>query len=352
APKRCGEGISDIDIPFFGFNGNENFILKKITGMNFILPDGREMKVIYEDYRLMVERKLFDKALAYKAADAGAKIIAKANVVDVLKKDGKISGVKVSINGKSIDIYSKIVIASDGVESKIARIAGLNTTNLSKNIAPGFQYEMAGIKIDSQKHYLYMGNKIVPRGYIWIFPKGGSVANVGIGLIEPKEKTAKEYLDDWIQTQPNLKNGSIIEVNSGGIPLGGFLDKMTRDNFMVVGDAAHQVNPLHGGGMSEAGHAGKIAAEVAIKAIKLKDTSNKILDEYNKRWWSERGNKLKKAEKYRKIYTDKLKDEDIINIFKYIDEDILLELTSGRKEKIFKVLFKNPKLLLVAKYFL
>ena len=233
-------------------------------------------------------------------------------------------------------------------------MAGLNTTNKTNNMAPGFQYELAGIKVkDEKKQYFFIGNDIVPRGYIWLFPKGKTVANVGIGLVEPKEKTAKEYLDDWIKTQPELKNSSIIEVNSGGIPIGGLLDNMVLDNFMIVGDAAHQVNPLHGGGIGEAAKAGEIAGNVAIKAIKACDTSQKALDEYNKVWWTEHGEKLKKIEKYRKIYTDKLTDRDITIIFESINGEMVSELARGRgAEKLIKIMLKNPKLVMLARHFL
>ena len=50
---------------------------------------------------------------------------------------------------------------------------------------------------------------------------------------------------------------------------------------MVVGDAAHQVNPLHGGGIDEATIAGEIAAQIAIKAITKGDTTEKALQEYD-----------------------------------------------------------------------
>ena len=41
----------------------------------------------------------------------------------------------------------------------------------------------------------------------------------------------------------------------------------------VLGDAAQQVNPIHGGGISLAMRAGVIAAQVGAKAIKANDVS-------------------------------------------------------------------------------
>ncbi|NOR85677.1 geranylgeranyl reductase family protein [archaeon] len=353
APKRCGEGISIPILLELGFKGNENFVMRKINGSIIIPPNKKEVLIDYSALGFngaIVERKLFDKALCYKAADAGAKIIAKATVVNVLKKNEKIIGISVSIDGKIHNLYSKIVIAADGVESKIARMAGINTTNIAYNMDSGYQYEMAGIKIkDPNKIYLYFGNNIAPRGYIWIFPKGKTVANVGIGIAGHHDKTAKEYLDEWIETQPNIKKGSIIEVNAGGIPVGGFLKNMVLDNFMVVGDAAHQVNPAHGGGIGEAARAGTLAAKIAIKAIRSKNISKKFLEEYNQVWWAKYGNNLENIEKYRLLF-EKLSDEDMNLITASINGNDILDISKGNGKTLIDTLIKHPKLFKLSRH--
>ncbi|MCK5474443.1 MAG: NAD(P)/FAD-dependent oxidoreductase, partial [Candidatus Aenigmarchaeota archaeon] len=273
-----------------------------------------------------------------------------ATVVDVLKENGKITGIKAKIDSKTFEIKSKIVIAADGVESKIARMAGLDTKNRAQDIDSGFQYEMAGLEFKNpHRIYLYFGTSIAPRGYIWIFPKGKTVANVGIGIAGDNKKTAKEYLDEWIETQPNIKKGSIIEVNSGGIPVGGLLKKMTLDNFMVVGDAAHQVNPMHGGGIEEAIIAGEIAAQVAIKAINSGDTSDKTLQEYNGIWWKIRGKNLEKIKKYRNL-VEKLTDKDMNILAGAISGTALIDFALGNGETVVKILMKNPKLFKLARH--
>jgi digeranylgeranylglycerophospholipid reductase len=51
---------------------------------------------------------------------------------------------------------------------------------------------------------------------------------------------------------------------------------------MIVGDAAHQVNPVSGGGIISGMIGGMIAGQVAAEAIEKKDTAH--LREYQKRW--------------------------------------------------------------------
>lgn len=349
APKRCGEGIGLDAIKRIGYTGNERFVTQRIKGGALYAPNGKCIEIPGGDGGYILERKVFDKFLAYDAAKSGAKIISNAEVTDLVKNNGRVSGVIVRYNNETLNINAKMVVAADGIESKIAKAVGLNTLSTPLNMASGYQYEMAGIEIEEPtKLYFYIGTSVAPGGYVWIFPKGKDIANVGIGIIvQNDEKTAKYYLDKWIDSMPSLKKGSIIEENAGGIPLGNFLKKMTADNFMVVGDAAHQVNPIHGGGLAEATFAGQLAAKMIVRAIKEKDTSDNNLNEYNTIWWNERGKHLIKLEKLMNAFS-KLSDEDVNKITNSIDSNGISKIINGDLAFSAKLLMKNPKLIKLA----
>ncbi|MFH1472407.1 MAG: NAD(P)/FAD-dependent oxidoreductase [Nanoarchaeota archaeon] len=349
APKRCGEGMSLEALQKIGYFGNERFVTQRIETGFFIAPNGKSIEIPSGTGGYVLERKVFDKFLAYDAAKAGAKIVSNAEAIELIKTDGKISGVVVNYNESKHRIGAKVVVAADGIESKIAKMAGLNTSSSLMNMASGYQYEMAGIDIENPKAlYFYFGKSIAPSGYVWIFPKGEHIANVGIGIIAQKDgRTAKHYLDKWIDSMPFVKKGSIIEENAGGIPIGNFLKKMTADNFLAVGDAAHQVNPIHGGGLAEATSAGMLAAKLIVKSIKEGNTSDKKLDEYNGLWWNERGNHLLKLEKLMNAFS-KISDDDVNNITNSIDSDGISKIINGDLAFSAKLLMKNPKLIKLA----
>ncbi len=350
APKRCAEGIGQPDLERIGYTGKERFVAQPISGSIVYTPNGASIEVPAGPGGYILERKVFDKFLAYDAAKAGAKIYTKSEVFDLIWSDGKIAGVKLLYNGEQKDIHAKIVVAADGVESKIARIAGLATGNTSKSIDSGYQYEMANIDIiDPHKIHSYIGNEIAPRGYIWIFPKGSHIANVGIGISGSDTKTAKYYLDKWIAGKPNIKKGSIIEENAGGIPVGAFLETMTTDNFLVIGDAAHQVNPLHGGGLAESSFSAQIVTKVIVDAIKSGDVSNSALENYNKLWWEKRGKRLKKVEKIIRVL-EKATDSDMNLAQSSFSGQDIIDLTEGKIHKLIKILIKNPRLATLLKY--
>jgi len=353
APKRCAEGLSENAVKLLGQKIPKKCIAQTINGAIVYAPNGKSIEIKYkETVGYVLERKVYDKWLAEEAARKGAKIIVRANVKDVIKSGNFIKGVVVEWEGKKYKVESKVVVAADGVESTIARKAGLNTTNLLINIDSGYQFEMVGIELeDPHKIVFYFGNKIAPRGYIWIFPKGKDKANVGIGICGSfAEKSAREYLYEFVENNENLKNGSIIEINAGGIPVGGFLKNMVLDGLVVVGDAAHQVNPIHGGGVKEAQIAGKIAAEVIAEAIEKNDTSSKMLSKYNKIWWEQRGKELEKVQKLREVI-EKLSDEDLNFLAEHLTGKDLIDFTHGKNLiKLAKILLKRPGLIKLAKH--
>jgi len=352
APKRCGEAISKHGmLERIGIEPKGPWIIQEIYGAIVYAPNGKSIAIDYEGPEgWVIERKMFDKHLAALAANAGAKILAKTEARDFRREGNKMKATLES-DGKTHEITAKIIIAADGVESKVAREFGVNTTNKLSDICAGVQYEMAGVKGNCNMIEFFFGNSASPGGYIWIFPKGEGVANVGIGIRKPwAKKTAKEYLDDFISSRQDLKGASIIEVNAGGVPVGGFLEDAVADNLIIVGDAAHHVNPIHGGGIPEAYMAGRIAAEVASESVKAGDFSKAFLKKYDQIWEKERGSKLKKILKLREVI-ESLTDEDLNWIAEYLQGPDLVELSRGSSglKKLAKILMKKPRLLKFAR---
>lgn len=352
APKRCGEGLSVSAIERMGIEKDDLWVRREIKGVTVYSPDGKSIGADYEGgpEGYVIERKLFDKCLAEKAVMAGAVVMAKTEVTRLLKENGRIVGVEIDHDGKKSEIMAKVVIAADGIESRMAREAGIDTTLKLTDVIAGAQFEMVNLDIDPDRIAMYLGNEIAPGGYLWIFPKSEHVANVGIGVRRPFAKeNAIDYLRRFIESEPGLKKGSIIEVNTGGVPVGGIMDNMVADGFIVVGDAAHQVNPIHGGGIGEAWVGGKMAGEIAMEAIEENDLSKKFLSQYNKRWLEKRGNKLKKLVKLREV-TESLSDDDMNWLVEYLSgEDLIGFAKSSGLAKLGKILMKRPRLIFLAR---
>ena len=348
-PKMCGEGLTrdafrDLNIPF-----DRRFINRDIYGIVLYAPGGSKVEVKYDEVLgHIIERKIFDKFLASEASRNGAKVLADA-YASLIIEDEKIIGVKIRHQGEEKKIKAKIVIAADGVGSQIARQAGIDTTLNPGDLHSCFEYEMSGIEIEnSEMTHIFVGKKLAPGGYAWIFPKDDDRANVGLGVSGIEKKTAKYYLDRFIKSKPGLMKGSILEINAGAVPIGGFLQELVKDNLMVVGDAARQVDPANAGGIHYGMLAGKLAGITAGKAIGSGDLN--ILKEYEIEWRSSIGKHQEKLLKIR-CFIDKLEDEDMNYLARVWNGDDVVKITTGKHGIALKKIIKHPKLLKLLKKF-
>ncbi len=350
APKRCAEGLSKSARERMGIELKPSWVSQVITSARVYAPNRKSIRLDYEGPEgWILERKVFDKDLAKEAARAGAKVMAKAELLGVKREDGEVKA-RISFHGKEREVSASIMVAADGVESKTARMLGLDTTMPLGEICSGAQFEMTNVKIDPDCIDFFFDQEMTPGGYFWIFPKGHDSANVGLGVRKPwSKKLAMEYLEEFVKNIEGLKDGSVVEVNAGAIPVGQLLENMVKDNLVVVGDAAHQVNPIHGGGIAEAYIGGTLAGETIVEAAKAKDFSEKFLSRYNERWWEQRGNRHKKILKLRQAL-ESMSNEDLNWIVDYLDEEDIKKISKGASfAKLAQLLIKKPKLIMIAK---
>ena len=282
-PVRCAEGVSHEGIaPFIEID--ESWIAAKIDVACLHAPDGTNAKMYNNGAGYILERRLFDKALCDVACRHGAELLTKADVIGLLWENDKISGVKYRYFGKIHEIRCDLVIGADGVESRVGRWAGIKTAVRLEDIDTCVQYTLSGLKVEEGCVDFYFGNDIAPGGYIWIFPKSKNSANVGIGVAGhlSHKKGPQEYLNEFIEkTYPDVKKTYTV---CGGVTTSATLKEIVRDNILLVGDAARQVNPLTGGGIAQGMIAGSIAGKVAAEAVRTGKFDKKFLKKYRKEW--------------------------------------------------------------------
>jgi len=317
-PVQCAEATSSSTFKTLKMKPSPKYVCTEIKGADVYSPDGNHghLEGGYAE-GFILERKVFDKHLAIESAKAGTDIMVKTMVKNLIHKNGKISGVVAEHMGHAIEIEADLVIAADGIESKVAKMAGLNTHQTPKSLCSCAQYEMVGVECDPNYLQFYFGEKIAPGGYVWIFPKGDSIANVGVG-VRSDTGTAYSFLKKFTDNM----DATPVELNMGGVPVYGPVDKTYADGLMVVGDAAGQVEPFTGGGIHVTAHCARIAGEVAAEAIEKGNTSGNFLKKYEKLWKKEVGQDLKQSLKYRKIM-DRLSDEEMNILAKFLKEQDL-----------------------------
>ena len=295
APVRCAEGIVTADLTEF-MDPDPKWVSTVIRKARFIAPDKSTFtisgKTGDEILGYTLDRKIFDRDLAMKAADAGADVLVHARAVPLME-GGRISGATIYQHGKTHEVRAKVVIAADGVESKFAKSAGINTTVALADLDSCVQYLVTDIDIEPETNVFYWSNADCPHGYIWIFAKGPRSANIGIGIPGTKSgdgHRAKDYLDRFMEK--HFPNGKITELIVGGVSTCKPLESTVADSLIICGDAARFSDPFTGGGIYQALYSGRLAGEIAADAIASGDCSRKALAVYEKTWRESRMGKF------------------------------------------------------------
>ncbi|VVC02853.1 Digeranylgeranylglycerophospholipid reductase [Candidatus Bilamarchaeum dharawalense] len=356
-PVRCGEGLGVGELVKQGLDIPKRCYSTQVEGSKVVGPNGREIIWKTDDTKgWILERKIFDKWLCELAVEKGAKVKTYTRAVEVLKDGkGKPTGVKISHGGReSYDVHAPLIVSAEGMESMMARQMGFKTVHSLYDVDTCYEYEMKPYDHENLIE-LYFGNKIAPRGYVWIFPKADKKANVGIGIggnvVNGKKlggvdgAAPKVLLDEFIKNNDQLKDASTLLDFGGVISVGAPINEFVQDNCMVIGTAAKQVDPIHGGGIGLAMECGVMAAAVAIKAHEKKDYSKKMLMEYDKVWRAEPGKVVAERLLLRKVI-EKVSDDDFNHIFNTLTDHDLKAIMDGKfAGPVTKVLAGRPQLI-------
>jgi digeranylgeranylglycerophospholipid reductase len=295
-PVLCGEGISQ-KVDHFKVLEGKRWIATKMEGARVFSPNGTKITLSAEyagnETGYVVYRDIFDQELAREAAQKGAEIMLNTCAIDLLKKDGKIKGIVVQHFDETLEIEADVVVGADGVESRIGKWAGIQTTLKPHDLETCVQYTLCNIDWDSPYCDFFLGKHVAPGGYVWVFPKGKDVANVGIGILASLSESGKalHFLDRFIATQPELKKGEPLRVITGADPVAEPIQSV-KDNLLLVGDAARQVDPITGGGLMHTIEAGKYAGVTIAKAVEKQRFDSQTLSDYETKWKNAFGKKL------------------------------------------------------------
>jgi len=248
-----------------------------------------------------VFRPAFDKWLAEEAVKAGALLLCECTAEDVVKKDGRVTGV--TVKGREGEIRGNIVIAADGVLSFMAKKAGLRQDFKPENMGVGVKLllgmpedtinERFGLVRDQGAAIYFVGAMGDIRGGAFLFTK---LESISIGLVihldslKASGKAPYEVLNEFLEhpsVRKLVKRGTPLEYSAHLIPEGGYkaVPQLFTDGMMLAGDAAGlcYTNGLNLEGINLAMTSGTLAAETTIESLKTGDFSAKTLSLYKKK---------------------------------------------------------------------
>jgi digeranylgeranylglycerophospholipid reductase len=318
SPVRCAEGVGHDQLVQF-IEPDTRWIAAEISQAEITtIADGTTQTPLAPPARAgvragggrgyILERRIFDRVLAERAAKVGAEVRVKTAatglLIQVAGHGSQVAGVRIKQGDSEIEVQTQVVIAADGVEAQVGRWAGLDVQLPLKDTMVCAQYLLAGIDIDPTCTYYTISHAVAPGGYAWIFPKGKAEANVGLGVQAdlPRAGSALDLLNRFIESNPALARGYPVTLIAGNVPVALPPARMVTDGLMLIGDAARQVDPLTGGGIINAMTAGRLAAQVAVEAIAARDTSANFLSRYADEWRKTTGRKMERNYRLREKF--------------------------------------------------
>ena len=302
--------------------------------------------VVHLDYYnyWIVDRKLLQKRLIDLAEREGVKFHFNTKVVEPIGKGMWVIGVKTA-DGKVHK--AKLVVDCSGHERILAsniEVLDLNIPIKDQDKARAYR-ELHKIKQGATLQwgpYKIKDNILYYRygyqgGYSWLNLEEKDILDVGAGTaIKEGYKHPKELVKNFIGSNEIIEKTRLR--GGGGEIIVRRPITMVWYGFMAIGEAACQTIPTNGCGVGSAMIAAKIAAEVAIKALRVKEVSINRLWEYQVKFTQERGKHLAALDALRRGMT-KLSEEEISLLFKR------KILTKRDLEKMIHVEFPKPSLL-------
>ena len=287
--KPCGGGISLRVLKRFPYLERElgRIVTHRVARLHLEGPRG-ESTVIESDEpaALMIRRVEFDDLLVSLAVQAGAELVAGAEIVQA------------SSTGTGVEVVARdgrrfkapLVIAADGVHSVIARRLEINPGWPASSVALDMMEETPrDVLRDRDPSTLWVaygydpsghgqgaasnaGVRRTPEGYAYVFPKRDHV-NVGIGyvLAHYRESIGTAPYELQRGLVDRLRHRAVIEGESvrdnftpAFIPIAGPLRRPGRGRVLLAGDAGGFVNGFTAEGIYYAMVSGELAAKSAI----------------------------------------------------------------------------------------
>jgi electron transfer flavoprotein-quinone oxidoreductase len=246
-----------------------------------------------------VLRARFDSWFAGKAEEAGAILVPQTVAEELIFEEDRVVGVRTG--RKEGDLFANVVILAEGVNSLLAKKAGLYPEIFPHQVALAVKeiISLPQEKIEDRFNLEDGEGTAIEiigentRGQVgtgFIYTNRESLS-VGVGVLLSdlvNSKLTPHDLIEGMKAHPLIRRllagGQTEEYAAHLIPEGGWtaIPPLYANGLMVVGDAAMLVNSLHREGSNMALTSGRLAAETALRAKEVGDFSATTLSSYRK----------------------------------------------------------------------
>lgn len=268
-----------------------------LNGSSSVGIDYQDARLAEPTNAVTVLRAKLDAWLAEQCEEAGVFLMAGVRVDEVLVEDGRVVGVRAGDD----ELRAQVVVAADGVNSFLARGAGLRSKPPTNQLALGVKAvvslpvatieERFHVSGDDGVAYAVVGDCTQGVGGGGFLYTNRESVSVGVVLrlddLVAKGLQSADVFEHYVQhpfIEPLLRGGQVVEYGSHLVAEGGLemVGEIHTDGMVVVGDAAGLTlnTGLTVRGMDLAAASGIAAAAAIDDAITTGDTSKAGLAAY------------------------------------------------------------------------
>ncbi|MEE9525441.1 MAG: NAD(P)/FAD-dependent oxidoreductase [Candidatus Woesearchaeota archaeon] len=306
---------------------DKEFVVNKVKKVR-VYSKNNKVEIPIND--IVIDREKFDKYLAKKAKEYGAKIHLQHKFLGIRGK----KAVLADKNNKIKAVEAEYIIGADGPLSDVAKS---NNMFRKKDFYLGMQARIKG-EYDTDIYEVYFGS-VCKDFFAWILPESDKIARIGVA----SKKDTRAIFKNFLKIK-NIKEGDIIDYQAGLIPIYNKKTIINRKNVYLVGDAAGQVKATTGGGLVPGLKAAKRLADCLINNGNYEKSLRKI----NKG--------LGLHLRIRKTL-DKFSDKDYNKLIRLMRDKKIKKVLNKHnrdnpKKLVFKTILAKPSLLLYIKNFI
>jgi digeranylgeranylglycerophospholipid reductase len=288
--------------------------------VTFRSPGGHELTYAGPpDEVAIIDRGVFDRALARKAARAGAEIATGARVVG-LAIDAH--GVRAEVAGAEgrRTISAEVCVLACGARYHLQRALGFGMPSVFLGSA---QTELASSADPTVR--IFLRRDLVPRGFGWRAPltrDGAPRAKVGVMAATGSRRALRRLVNELAPADPGSASGTPVVTRL--LPLSP-VGRTFGDRVLAVGDAAGLVKPTTGGGIYYSLLSAGWAAEAIGRAFERGDFTAAALSAYEDAWRAGLGRELRVGVWFRRL-VGRLTAEDVDALTRLAIEDGLMPI--------------------------
>lgn len=244
-------------------------------------------------------RVKFDAWFANKAVEAGAIPVYETVATDVIREGDKVVGVRT--DREDGDLYAKVVVIADGVNSLLGKAMGIHREWEPDQVSLAVKEVIAlprekiedrfNLEGDEGVTIEFMGETSLGMAGMGFLYTNKDTISLGIGVMvhHLRDKKVKPYaLLDAVKQHPMIRKliqgGERKEYSGHLIPEGGYhsIPPLSGAGWVVCGDAAQLVNFVHREGTNLAMTSGRLAGEAVVRARAVENYSAASLASYDR----------------------------------------------------------------------